>query len=173
VDLYTLPLSGAEIVLGVQWLTTLGPMLIDYEQLTMKFIKEGKLVELKGQHRTTPQEATIRQMKRMIATNGIAEYFRLHLLPSIKELPKPSPRPKSEGILSRYTQLFEESRGLPLIRATDHHIPLLEGLNLVNVIPYRYPHFQKHEIERQIKEMMVEGIIHQSNNSFSSLVLIV
>ena len=84
----------------------------------------------------------------MIATNGIAEYFRLQLLPAIEELPKPSPRPKIEGILSRYTQLFEEPRGLPPIRATDHHIR-----------PYRYPHFQKHEIECQIKEMMAEGII--------------
>ena len=73
--------------MGVQWLTTLGLVLTDYEHLTMKFIKEGKLVELKGQHRTTPQEATIYQIKRMIATNVIAEYFRLQLLPAIEELP--------------------------------------------------------------------------------------
>jgi len=31
VNLYTLPLSGVEIVLGIQWLTTLGSVLTDYE----------------------------------------------------------------------------------------------------------------------------------------------
>jgi hypothetical protein len=31
VDLFVLPLSGADIVLGVQWLKTLGPVLTDYE----------------------------------------------------------------------------------------------------------------------------------------------
>jgi len=38
VYLFTLPLSGVEIILGVKWLTALGPMLNDCEQLTMKFI---------------------------------------------------------------------------------------------------------------------------------------
>jgi len=76
-------------------------------------------------------------------------------------------------MLSRYPQLFEEPRCLPPIRATDHHIPLLEGSNPVNVRPYRYSHFQKHEIERQIKEMMAEEIIQRSNSAFSSPVLLV
>ncbi|PNX65654.1 hypothetical protein L195_g054648, partial [Trifolium pratense] len=33
VDLYVLPLSGAELVLGVQWLKTLGPIVTDYDKL--------------------------------------------------------------------------------------------------------------------------------------------
>jgi len=102
VDLFVLPLSGAEIVLGVQWLTTLGPVLTDYEHLTMKFIKEGKVVELKGQHRTTPQEATIHQIKRMISTDGIAEYFQLQLLSQSEGLPKPPAEPEIEKMLNRY-----------------------------------------------------------------------
>jgi len=174
VDLFLLPLSGAEVVLGVQWLTTLGPVLTDYEQLTMKFIREGKLVELKGQQRTTPQEATIHQIKRMVSTDGVAEYFQLQLLSSTKESPTPSSWvPEIEELLKNYSQLFEEPRGLPLIRETDHHIPLLKGSNPVNVRPYKYPHFQKHEIECQIKEMLAKGIIQRSNSAFSSPVLLV
>ena len=46
VDFHILPLCGAYVVLGVEWLKTLAPMLTDYTSLTMKFITKGKLVEL-------------------------------------------------------------------------------------------------------------------------------
>ena len=48
VDLYVLPLCGADLVLSVQWLKTLGPVLTDYNDLTMKFLHLGRVVELKG-----------------------------------------------------------------------------------------------------------------------------
>lgn len=35
VYLHVLPISGSNIVLGVQWLKSLGPILIDYTTLTM------------------------------------------------------------------------------------------------------------------------------------------
>jgi len=44
VDLFVLPLSGADLVLGIQWLKSLGPILTDFETLTMKFIKNGKVI---------------------------------------------------------------------------------------------------------------------------------
>ncbi|GAV73411.1 RVP_2 domain-containing protein, partial [Cephalotus follicularis] len=36
-DLYVLPLKGSDIVLGFEWLETLGPILTDYKKLSMKF----------------------------------------------------------------------------------------------------------------------------------------
>ena len=36
-DMFALPLGGCDVVLGVQWLRTLGPILWDFEKLTMKF----------------------------------------------------------------------------------------------------------------------------------------
>ena len=38
VDFHVLPIRGADVVLGVQWLKALGPVLTDYTALTMKFI---------------------------------------------------------------------------------------------------------------------------------------
>ena len=48
VDLHVLPLCGTDIVFGVQWLKSLSPVLTNYNILTMKFIHDGQLIELKG-----------------------------------------------------------------------------------------------------------------------------
>jgi len=99
--------------------------------------------------------------------------FQLQFLPSSKLQSAQQTIPDIEALLNKYPQLFVAQQGLPPIRETDHHIPLLEGSNPVNVRPYRYPYFQKHGIERQIRDMLNEGIIQRSISAFSSLVLLV
>ena len=37
VDLHVLPISGADIVLGIQWLKQLGSIVMNYDSLTMQF----------------------------------------------------------------------------------------------------------------------------------------
>jgi len=44
-DLHVLHLSGADIILRVQWLKPLGPMLTDYKDLKMKFLHAGQMIE--------------------------------------------------------------------------------------------------------------------------------
>jgi hypothetical protein len=43
----------------------------------------------------------------------------------------------------------------------------------VNIKPYRYSLTQKDEIEKQLKEMLQQGIINSNTSSFASLVLLV
>jgi len=55
----------------------------------------------------------------------------------------------------------------------DHQIHLIPNSSPVSVRPYRYPHFQKAEIEKQIEEMLSDGMIQPSHSLFSSPVLLV
>jgi len=48
VDFYVLPIAGANVILEVQWLRSLGPVLTDYTNLRMQFFYDGRLVELQG-----------------------------------------------------------------------------------------------------------------------------
>lgn len=59
------------------------------------------------------------------------------------------------------------------MKGLDHRIQLVPGVSLVAVRPYRYPHFQKGEIEKQVKEFLSTGVIRPTSSPYSSLVLLV
>ncbi|KAF2297357.1 hypothetical protein GH714_021883 [Hevea brasiliensis] len=48
VDLFVLPLTNFDMVLGVNWLRTLGPILWDFTVMSMSFYQQGHLVTLQG-----------------------------------------------------------------------------------------------------------------------------
>lgn len=68
---------------------------------------------------------------------------------------------------------MEDSKTLPPARVFDHHIPLQEGAGPVNVRPYKYAHFQKNEIEKQVYDMLLSELIRPSTSPFSSPILLV
>jgi len=57
-EVYLVPLGSCDMVLGVQWLSTLGPILWNFENPTMEFYLEGKkhlMQEIKGTEVSWPQ----------------------------------------------------------------------------------------------------------------------
>jgi len=91
-DLHALPLCDVDIVLGVQWLKSLGSVLTDYNDLTMKFISDGHIVELKGDTDDTLQEITPPQLRRIVRTASASAYFHISLIPP--ELPSTQTLPR-------------------------------------------------------------------------------
>ena len=43
-----IPMGGVDVVLGIQWLQSLGTMAFNFQELFMKFSLEGKEIELRG-----------------------------------------------------------------------------------------------------------------------------
>ena len=44
----SIPMGGADVILGVQWLQSLGMIAFNFQKIFMKFSMEGKEVELRG-----------------------------------------------------------------------------------------------------------------------------
>ncbi|KAI9165992.1 hypothetical protein LWI28_024310 [Acer negundo] len=61
VDFYLLPLEGYDIVLGTQWLSTLGPIVWDFSKLQMKFNMGNKKVILQGL--STPENRVVSDLQ--------------------------------------------------------------------------------------------------------------
>ena len=64
-------------------------------------------------------------------------------------------------------------KGLLPKRDHDHAIQLFPGSQPPNIRPYRYPHIQKSEIEKNVEEMLEVGIIRHSQSAYSSPIVLV
>nr|GMD01376.1 AC087852_2 putative reverse transcriptase [Ipomoea batatas] len=123
VNLFQIPLVGFDLVLGIQWLSTLGPIWWDFNSLTMQFRLEGKLVSWSS---NTP-----------------------HALAAISSLLPASNKDILNVLLLEFDPLFREVSTLPPSRSCDHRIVLSAGSDPVTICPYRYPQVLKDEIEKQ------------------------
>lgn len=144
VDCYALHLGCVNIILGTQWLRTLGPILWDFVNMRMAIWRGCREVMLYG------------VLDERLASTCAAIHADDLLL----------------SLLAEFDDLFALPTGLPPARAVDHRIHLKTGVSPVAVRPYRYPQLQKDELEKQCAEMLAQGIIRPSTSPFSSLVLL-
>ncbi|XP_061356872.1 uncharacterized protein LOC133301271 [Gastrolobium bilobum] len=175
-DLFVLPIQGAEVVLGVQWLSEFGDITTNYKQLVLKFEREGEVIELQGETRMQVEPIELHQLRRMTHSDAIATYFQLQTIEH-HHMEEPEVEEKCHSLIQPVLQEFEDvfstPNQLPPTRLEDHRIHLEPGTKAVNVRPYRYPYFQKSEIERMVKEMLETGVIRPSLSPFSSPALLV
>jgi hypothetical protein len=76
-------------------------------------------------------------------------------------------------VLDDFALVFQPPTNLPPERDCDHVIPLVPGAKPIHIIPYKYPPSLKDEIEKQVAEMLLKGIIQPSTSAFSSPILLV
>ncbi|WVZ84102.1 hypothetical protein U9M48_031165 [Paspalum notatum var. saurae] len=148
---YGIALGEYDLILGVEFLRTLGPILWDFIALRMTFTRGSQHVQWDGlaSHHDTPSGPTI------CATITTPD------------------RPLLDSLLRQFEAVFQEPHGLPPAQPYDHRIHLLPGTAPVAVRPYRYPQLQKDELERQCATMLEQGIIRPSTSPFSVPVLLV
>lgn len=117
---------------------------------------------------------SIQSIQKLLA-NGVESYV-LTINKSTKNTKVESAQVQTRELtelLQKYQPIFHIPNTLPPSRAHDHRIILEHNSGPANVRPYRYPHIQKNEIERAIKEILSTGIIQPSSSPFSSPVLLV
>ncbi|XP_023874530.2 uncharacterized protein LOC111987066 [Quercus suber] len=77
------------------------------------------------------------------------------------------------ALLKEYQAVFATPEGLPPLRDHEHLITLKEGAQAVSQRPYRYPYYQKNEIENIGRELLSVGFIRNSSSPFAPPVLLV
>lgn len=168
-DFFVLPIAACPIVLGVQWLKTLGPIEIDFQNLTLGFHHAGSAHKLQG---LQGSDLTALKANELMGIQGIALLLQVNRVEA--ELSSTSsPCPAVQQVLTEYEQVFQEPKELPPRRFHDHGIPLIPGAKPVSSRPYRQPYLQKTEIEKQVIELLRDGLIRPSHSPFSSPVLLV
>ncbi|KAH9685457.1 hypothetical protein KPL70_013962 [Citrus sinensis] len=165
---YALPISGLDLVLGIQWLEELGTVECNWKSLTMNFNWNNRPRHLQGLNPQSLQTATIAEINKEIKQGH--EAFAICFQLQLEEV---TAQAAMQGLLRNYRELFQEPTQLPPKREIDHCITLKEGTEPINVRPYRYAHFQKEEIEKQVQEMLNSGLVRPSTSPFSSPVLLV
>jgi hypothetical protein len=172
IPMISIPMGGVDVVLGVQWLQSLGTMDFNFQEIFMKFSLEGKEIELMG---------ITGKPNKVISSNGKTKLLKkghqgviVQLCSLDVQTSKPSIPLDLQGIIDKYSKLLEDiPRGRPPTRNHDHSIHLIPGSVPPNIMPYRYPYAQKSEIEHMVEEMLDAGIIRSSQSSWSASMVMV
>lgn len=137
--LYGLAICNIDVVLGLPWLESLGPVLIDFVDMSMQFERKWQKCVLKG---VSPKHeiVAINGVEMDAEIQGGAAAFVLLKSSSTCHVEE-SVQPDMELILNNFKDVFVEPKSLPPARNCDHRIQLKDEKVVVNVAPYRYAHF--------------------------------
>nr|XP_043614527.1 uncharacterized protein LOC122586615 [Erigeron canadensis] len=169
---FVFPVQGADVVLGIAWLGTLGPIIADFSIPKISFTINGNSITLTGEPMN--KQVLSSSLSSMLRHGSIDSLHALLLEPSSNTTDSlTNSDPLITNLLNEFQTVFATPHTLPPSRPHDHQIPLLNDNKPVNVKPYRYPHFQKKVMTQLIDEMLRDGIIQPSQSPFSSPVLLV
>ena len=148
-------------------------MWIHWKRKLLRFSYQGSRISLKGvkDSLSSCPKVKVRKLKGLLRKGGVAQL--IHLCPVTQSSEQDSFPEPVQQLVDSQAHMFKNPNSLPPSRQFDHQIPLLPGIKLVNIKPYRYSPTQKDEIERQIQEMLTNGIIKPSQSPFASPVILV
>ncbi|XP_022042420.1 uncharacterized protein LOC110945092 [Helianthus annuus] len=182
-DVYVMPLGGCDLVLGVQWFTTLGSIKMNYNDRTIAFKFNGQKVVLRGQYGRKFSQITKGSLKKMelqraelsmVQVCAIEGYSTNTSMVLQKTQQSKEQQQQLQKLLEDFKDVFQDLKSLPPSRGQyDHRIPLKQGTDGVNLRPYRYPVVQKDVIEKMTNDLLEQGVIRSSTSSFASPVVLV
>ncbi|XP_058740982.1 uncharacterized protein LOC131613320 [Vicia villosa] len=167
---FMMELGGTELVLGMDSLASPGKIEANFGELSLKWGKMDQTYEIKEDPALCVRQSTWKAMVKNLMDEGVGFYVQSMELGAESET---GGQEEWEELLKPYEVLFNLPSGLPPMRAHDHAIRLKPDAAIPNLRPYRYPFYQKNEIERIVKDMLQAGIVRHKTSPFSSPVLLV
>jgi hypothetical protein len=169
--MFYIDMGDCDIVLGVEWLKTLGPILMDFKELTMQFDQEGQQYKFQGIIVSSPKIISSHRMENLLKKGHSGVIYQLH---AIQATETPSVSQDLQSILSKHQVVFCTHHGFPPSHGVhDHSIPLVPRILPPNIHLYCHPFSQKNEIEKMVQELLNACIIRPSMRPYYSHVVMV
>ena len=105
-------MGGVDILLGFQWLQSLGTIAFNFPELFIKFSSEGEEVELSG---------IAGKLGNIISSNGMTKLLKKErgIIAQLCSLEVPTSKssisPELQKVLDNHSKVFETPKGLPPI----------------------------------------------------------
>jgi hypothetical protein len=150
--MFFIDMGGCDILLGAKWINTLGPILMDFKELTMQFDQEGQQYKFQGITVGSPETISSHHMEKLLKKGHCGIISQLH---AIQATETPSVSQDLQSILSKHQVVFSTPQGLPPSHGVhDHSIPLVPGSLPPNIHPYHHPFSKKNEIDKIVQELL-------------------
>ncbi|GKA80211.1 retrotransposable element Tf2 [Tanacetum coccineum] len=157
-----LPLGGCEMVLGIQWLSTLGNIICNFRDLRMSFQYNRRMINLRGSKKGVVQWLQGKQLAKNMGVQAqlssmILCVYLESMLNMVSAKTTTNEVPKGlQTLLEDYDDVFAIPKELPPVRSHDHRIPLKEGSLTVNIRPYRHLTTQNDAIESMLNKHTIK-----------------
>jgi hypothetical protein len=136
-DFYVMDLPDTNVILGAQWLNTLGPITTNYKTMEMSFnSEEGNKVTLKGMKENTPKVVSAKRMEVVFSHGGVAYAAKCLVVTQNTQEKRISYSHDIQGIIDKHEKVFGRiPPGKPPDRGFEHIIELEEGAKPVITTP--------------------------------------
>lgn len=111
ISLFTLPLQSCDAILGVQWLSSLGPILWNFVGLKMQFTYLVRVTCLKGI--TTPQNELMSDIEVQRISRLRQNALFLQLIDNDATQDAPAQYDSVLQLLETFDEVFVEPKGVP------------------------------------------------------------
>jgi hypothetical protein len=102
--LYSLDLQGSNIVLGMQWLRSLGSVIHDWDKLTMEFSSVGRDYFIQGEAPGKLQHSSIHSMQCLVASG--VEAFLMQLIETTNVEAEPTQELSQVAVLEKFFERY-------------------------------------------------------------------
>jgi hypothetical protein len=101
--MFAIDMGGCDILLGEEWLRTLGPILMYFKKLTMQFNQEGQKYKFQGITSSSLEIISSHHMEKMLKKGNSSIISQLH---AIQETETPFLLQDLQSILSKHQVVF-------------------------------------------------------------------
>jgi hypothetical protein len=152
-DFYMVKIPDTNMVLGVQWLYSLGRYSTNYQTMEMEFQgQDDKRVVLRGMNTYPPKVVTMKMMEAVMRWDDIARVAEFHISVQRSKGGEPNCSREIRDLFREHNVFGNVPPGRHPDRGFKYISKLEKGIRVVITTPYRHPRAYRGELEKHLQE---------------------